>query len=346
MGLFPCLSCFITPKSNTKNPFIPLEQLCHRYSVDQLQAATKGFNPSLIVGGEGPCEVYKGHLKDKGDIAIKRFKTRSQAGDIEFRAEVNILCQLHHPNIVPLIGFCEHKSEKFIVYDYVSNKSLYDCLHNINTNKDVPLLSWKQRLHICIGVARGLHYIHFGTRIPIIHHAVKSSNIILDHNLVPKVADFGLCKKEPQGGLRPKPPRFEVRENLELSLEYMDPEYHITGRLSKMSDVYSFGVVLLEILCGKEACFLTPDGSHEYLVRWAFDDERKGVHEKIVDPSLKGKIAPECCQVFIEIVQRCLASVAEERPMIGEVEVVLENALMLQEKADAVKESVHDPGSH
>ncbi|XP_027358863.1 receptor-like protein kinase ANXUR2 [Abrus precatorius] len=344
MGPFPCLSCFTTPKSNTKNHFIPLEQLCHRYSCAQLQKATNNFNQSSIVSGEGPCQVYKGHLKAQGYVAIKKFKTRSPAGDTEFRAEVKILCQLHHPNVVPLIGFGEHKSDKFVVYDYVSNGSLYDCLHGTNINNVVPL-SWKQRLNICIGVARGLHYIHFGSKIPIIHRAVKSSNILLDHNLVPKLADFGLCKKEPQGDSRPKPPRVEVREDLEVSLEYMDPEFHMYGWLSKKCDVYSFGVVLLEILCRKEACFLTPYGVYVYLVKWAFNDERKGVPEKIVDPCLMGKIAPECWQVFIEILQRCLASDGEERPTMGEVEVVLENALLLQERADAEKEH-HDPSSN
>ncbi|RZB71013.1 probable receptor-like protein kinase At5g59700 [Glycine soja] len=338
---FPCLPCFTT-KSNTTNHFTPIEQLCHRFSLAQLQAATNGFNPSLFLGGEGPCQVYKAHLKAHGDVVIKRFKTRSPAGEIEFRAEVKILCQLHHPNIVPLIGFCEHKNDKFVVFNYVPNGSLYDSLHGTNNNNVLVPLSWKQRLHICIGVARGLHYIHFGTKIPIMHRAVTSSNILLDHNLVPKVADFGLCKKQPEGKgeSRPKPPRVELRENLELSLEYLEPEYRITGRLSHKSDVYSFGVVMLEILCRKEACFSTPGRDCcEYLVKWAFDDERKGVPEKIVDPSLIGKIAPACWEMFIEIVQRCLASV-EERPRMGEVEVVLENALLLQERADAVKELV------
>ncbi|RDX75312.1 putative receptor-like protein kinase, partial [Mucuna pruriens] len=345
MKPFPCLPCFTTTKSNTKNKnhFTPIEQLCHRFSLAQLRAATNGFSPSLIVGGEGPCQVYKGHLKAQGPVAIKRFKTKSPAEEIEFRAEVRILCQLHHPNVVPLIGFCEHKKDRFIVYDYVSNGSLYNCLHGTNNNNNnVVPLSWKQRLHICIGVARGLHYIHFGTKIPVMHRAVKSSNILLDQNLEPKLADFGLCKKHPQEESRPKPPRVELRENLELSLEYIEPEYCITGRLSHKSDVYSFGVVMLEVLCRKEACFFTPGGDCVYLFKWAFDDERKGVLEKIVDPSLKGKIAPACWEVFFEMVQRCLASV-EERPTMGEVELLLENALLLQETADAVAERENAP---
>ncbi|KAJ1382344.1 Serine-threonine/tyrosine-protein kinase, catalytic domain [Sesbania bispinosa] len=327
------MSCFTT-KSNTTDSF-RLEQLCHRFSLSQLKAATKSFHTWLSIGGEGPCHVYKGHLKSIGDVAIKHFKTRSLAAEIEFRVEVKILCQLRHPNIIPLIGFCEHKNKKFTVYDYISNGSLYDCLHGTNA---IPI-SWKQRLQICIGVARGLHYLHSGTKLPILHRAVKSKNILLDKNLVPRVADFGLCKKQPQGESTPKPPRIELRENFEVSMEYMDPEFYLTGRLSERSDVYSFGVVLLEVLCRKEAYVLTPDGGgYEYLARWAFEDERTGVVEKIVDPSLVGKIAPECWEVFIEIVQRCLVSPGIERPTMGEVEVVLENALQLQERADAVKE--------
>ncbi|KAK7325742.1 hypothetical protein VNO80_33913 [Phaseolus coccineus] len=328
MAPFPCLPFFTTTKSKTTSNCIPIEQFCHRFSLAELQAATNGFKPSLIVSEEGQCQVYKAHLKVHGDVAIKHFKTRSPAYDIEFRVEVKILCQLHHPNIVPLVGFCEHKNDKFVVYDYVSNGSLYDCLHGTNNNGGVPL-SWIQRLNICIGVARGLHYIYFETKIPIMHRAVKSSNVLLDHNLVPKVADFGLCKKHTQEESRPKPPRVELRENLEVSSEYLEPEYFMTARLSHKSDVYSFGVVMLEILCRKEACFLTPGGDCEYLVKWAFDDERKGVFENIVDPSLIGKIAPACWEVFIEIVQRCFASV-EERPTMGEVAVVLENAFLLQ----------------
>ncbi|XP_061355141.1 putative wall-associated receptor kinase-like 16 [Gastrolobium bilobum] len=100
-----------------------------------------------------------------------------------------------------------------------------------------------------------LHYIRSRTKLPINHRAVKSCNILLDENLMPKVADFGLCKKQPHEESKPKPPKFELRENLELILEYMNPEYHATGWLSEKSDVYSFGVVLLGYFLHKGRVF-------------------------------------------------------------------------------------------
>lgn len=164
MAPFCSLPFFTTTKSKTTTKCNPIEQLCHRFSLAELRAATNGFMPSLILNGEGQCQVYKAHLKGHGDVAIKHFKTWSPDCDIEFRVEVKILCQLHHPNVVPLVGFCEHKHDKFVVYDYVSNGSLHDCLHSTNNNSVVPL-SWIQRLNICIGVARGLHYIYFETTV-------------------------------------------------------------------------------------------------------------------------------------------------------------------------------------
>ncbi|XXG77645.1 hypothetical protein AAC387_Pa08g1756 [Persea americana] len=195
---------------------------------------------NLLIGSGGFGDVYKGVLRDGKKVAVKRGRPGSSQGQHEFLAELNVLSRIHHQHLVFLVGCCVEQSEMILVYEFMENGPLRDHLYG----KDLPSLSWKQRLEICIGSARGIHFLHtFGQGI--IHRDVKSANILIDENYSAKVADFGLSRAVPS------PEHSAVSSAIKGSFGYFDPEYFKRHHLTQKSDVYSFGVVLLEVLCAK-----------------------------------------------------------------------------------------------
>ncbi|KAL2570834.1 hypothetical protein AAZV13_18G214200 [Glycine max] len=306
-----------TSSSQRKYPTI-IEELCHKFSLADLRKSTNNFDPKRQIDLRAfGIKVYKGCLQhDDGSdytVAVKRFNVKDSQAREEFKNEIELLCQLHHPNCVSLIGFCNHKDEKIIVYEYMSNGSLYERLQGGE-------LSWKKRLEICIGIARGLHYLHAGAKRTIIHRHIKPSNILLDDNMQPKLADFGISIQGPRFMSKPKPINVDFVVG---TFGYLAMEYALYGTVTDKTDVYSFGKVLLEVVCGGK--YVKMVAETEFM--------EKPVEEKI-DPNIKGKIAPECWQVFIDITHRCLKYEPDKRPTMGEVEVELEHALWLQEQAD------------
>ncbi|KAL2336639.1 hypothetical protein Fmac_011085 [Flemingia macrophylla] len=157
-----------TGRSNGRGYPIVIEELSRPFSLADIKKATKNFHPSRIIAINGFVKIYKGYIEhnDSSDypVLVKRFTTALEESfkpERElFKTETELLCQLRHPNIISLIGFCLHKKEKIIVYEDMSNGSLCQRL---------PTQSWKKRLEICIGAARGLHYLHAGAKRTIIH---------------------------------------------------------------------------------------------------------------------------------------------------------------------------------
>ncbi|XVE49721.1 hypothetical protein DITRI_Ditri01bG0103800 [Diplodiscus trichospermus] len=266
-------------------------------------------------------------------VAVKRYKLQK----VEvFRNEVKLLCQLRHPHVVSLIGFCHGRNEMIIVVEYMRRGSVSDTLHG----KTYVPLCWKQRLKICIGVARGLHYLHAGAKRAVIHRLICSPTILLDDEWSPKLSAFGLSKIGP---LSMSKSLIEIESELGGSIGYVDPEllYH-NVLLTDKSDAYSFGVVLFELLCGREV--LDGEDNQKFLIHRVCECMRNGAIYQAIDPFLKGKIAPSSLQKFLEIAFSCIRLRGIQRPALGEVEATLELALELQNRADSEMGCINPQG--
>ncbi|KAI3788906.1 hypothetical protein L2E82_01687 [Cichorium intybus] len=236
-----------------------------------------------------------------------------------------MLSKLRHCHLVSLIGYCNDGQEMILVYEYMLHGTLEDHIHKLQTP-----LSWVQRLKICIGVARGLDYLHTGTGIKhgVIHRDVKSSNILLDESWAAKISDFGLSKLGPINQ-----PSTYVNTFVKGTFGYLDPDYYATGRLTRKSDVYAFGVVLFEVLSGKRAVDRSLDEEHWGLVNWAQESIKEGRLKQIVDFTIRVGVMPRCLKQFARLADRCLHSNPKQRPTMAEVVACLESVLAVQEKA-------------
>ncbi|PRQ48087.1 putative protein kinase RLK-Pelle-CrRLK1L-1 family [Rosa chinensis] len=296
-----------------------------KISFAQIRSATNNFDPKMQIGVGGFGYVYKGTLSNGTKVAVKRCKQegqRSGQGLPEFETEIIVLSKIRHRHLVSLIGYCDEGSEMILVYEFMEKGTLRDHLYE----SDVPRMSWKQRLEICIGSATGLDYLHKGAAGGIIHRDVKSTNILLDENLVAKVADFGLSRSGPLD-------ETHVSTVVKGTIGYLDPEYMMSQQLTEKSDVYSFGVVLLEVLCGRPAIDITLPREKVNLAEWVVLCKKEGLLEEVIDVSLKGHIDPSSLRHFIETAEKCLQHDSSDRPTMAEVLWDLDYTLKLHQTA-------------
>lgn len=324
------LNSFKGKSSRSTASFLP-EELCQSFTLAQILTATHDFDPVLIIGSGGFGTVYKGYIEGVDTmVAIKRpnkgreQNKRKQEVDA-FETEIRMLSKLRHVHLVSLIGYCKEHGELILVYEYMINGTLNSHLYG---NKKDPL-PWKKRLEICIGAAKGLQYLHSGLERPIIHRDVKTSNILLDHNLVAKVSDFGLSKVGASGLSN-----IAVSTAIKGTFGYLDPEYAKRRQLTEKSDVYSFGVVLFEVLCARKALNLQLEDDQKNLANWVQKCIVNRSLDEIIDPFLKRNIALVSLRRFVTIAESCLRDNGTERPTMESVAGGLEFALKLQEDAD------------
>ncbi|KAL4575295.1 hypothetical protein LXL04_022137 [Taraxacum kok-saghyz] len=294
--------------------------------LEEIKSATDNFHNSKVIGKGGFGKVYEGvifHSKGKSLVAFKRLDRYYGQGDPEFWKEILMLSRYTHENLISLLGFCDEDGEKIIVYEHASHGSLDRYLSSTT-------LTWKHRLKICLGAARGLCYLHDPkeTQNRVIHRDIKSSNILLDENWNAKVSDMGLSKVGPAN----QEHTFLV-SNVVGTFGYVDPMYAEKSILTKESDVYSFGVVLFEVLCGR-LCYENHNGRFQSLVRmWKQSYKQKKQHEIILQ-DLKQHMDPRSLETFVDIAYRCLHKFHERRPKISEVVDKLSIAIQFQEMSE------------
>ncbi|CAH8360147.1 unnamed protein product [Eruca vesicaria subsp. sativa] len=279
-----------------------------------IQTATADFAESNKIGQGGFGEVYKGALSDGTEVAVKKLSKSSGQGDVEFKNEVILVAKLQHRNLVRLLGFCLEGEERVLVYEYVPNKSLDYFLFDPAKQAQ---LDWSRRYKIIGAVARGILYLHQDSRLTIIHRDLKASNILLDADMNPKIADFGMARIF---GLD------QTQENTSRivgTYGYMSPEYAMHGQYSMKSDVYSFGVLVLEIISGKKnSSFYQTDGAHD-LVSYAWRLWSNGTPLDLVDPVIVDNCQRNEVVRCVHIGLLCVQEDPVERPTLSTIVLML-----------------------
>ncbi|CAI9091261.1 OLC1v1026236C1 [Oldenlandia corymbosa var. corymbosa] len=309
-------------------PLLSIDPSFRCFSLYEILLVTENFSDAFLIGRGGFGKVYKGFISSISQVvAIKRLNANSKQGPREFWAEVETLSKFRHIHLVSLIGYCNEGSEMILVYEYMPCGTLADNIYKFAKNgQDSVHLCWEQRLRICIGAARGLEYLHTGTEYGVIHRDVKDTNILLDEHFVAKISDFGLSKLEELSESKSY-----MTTKVKGTYGYLDPEYHMTSKLTRNVDVYAFGVVMLVVLSGRPAVDVRNPGDSQSLLSSFRDCVTEGDFEPIIDPRLQGRILPSSLKEFVLSIENCLHHQPKKRPTMAQVARSLELALEQQE---------------
>ncbi|XP_040370920.1 G-type lectin S-receptor-like serine/threonine-protein kinase At1g11410 isoform X1 [Rosa chinensis] len=281
-----------------------------------ISATTNNFSYSNRLGEGGFGPVYKGVLSSGTEIAVKRLSKNSGQGNEEFKNEVVLIAKLQHRNLVRILGYCIQDKEKMLIYEYMPNKSLDSFIFNEMKRTS---LDWTRRLEIIFGIARGILYLHQDSRLRIIHRDLKASNILLDYDMNPKIADFGVARIFEAN-------QIEANTNRVVgTYGYMSPEYAMKGLFSVKSDVYSFGVLLLEIVIGRKNTDYYCDNPDSNLVGHVWELWNEGRALEIIDTSLGESYPISEVQRCIQIALLCVQEYANDRPTMSKNLSVLGN---------------------
>ncbi|KAL0846561.1 hypothetical protein Bca101_019807 [Brassica carinata] len=303
------------------NQKVPINSL--QYDLKTIEAATCTFSKRNMLGEGGFGEVYKGLLEDGSEIAVKRLSKESAQGVQEFKNETSLVAKLQHRNLVGVLGFCMEGEEKILVYEFVPNKSLDQFLFEPTKQSQ---LDWAKRYKIILGTARGILYLHLDSPLKIIHRYLKASNILLNAEMEPKVADFGMARI-----LKMDQSRADTRRVVGTH-GYISPEYLMHGQFSRKSDIFSFGVLVLEIISGKRnSNFHEIDGSGKSLVTHAWKHWRNGSPLELVDAEMGKNYQSNEVVRCIHIGLLCVQTDPDERPDISEIiSMLTSNSIILQ----------------
>ncbi|KAL2339704.1 hypothetical protein Fmac_007644 [Flemingia macrophylla] len=284
-----------------------------RFSYSDIQLATNDFSKDNLLGEGGYGHVYKGVLKDGQQIAAKVRKEQSSQGFSEFHSEVYVLSFARHKNIVMLLGYCCKENKNILIYEYICNKSLHWHLFE----NDGTVLEWHQRYAIAIGTAKGLRFLHEECRGgPIIHRDMRPSNILLTHDFVPMLGDFGLAKWKTGDDT--------LQTRIMGTLGYLAPEYAEDGIVSVGTDVYSYGIVLLQLISGRQVGNSTNPEQHQSLRQWAEPIIEKLALHDLVDTRLGESYVTYELYIMAKAAHMCVQRNPEKRPSMAQVVRFLE----------------------
>ncbi|KAM3385146.1 hypothetical protein ACQJBY_009225 [Aegilops geniculata] len=283
------------------------------FELAALQEATENFSEKNKLGEGGFGIVYKGILADGQEIAVKKLLGGTGSGLYQLHNEVQLLAELQHKNLVRLQGFCSHRDDTLLVYEYIKNGTLDNFLF-VETSEE-NTLSWEQQHNIILGIAKGILYLHEDSSMRIIHRDLKPNNILIDDGMDPKIADFGLARLLGEGHTHTKTARAVG------TLSYMAPEYAIHGRVSPKIDIFSFGVLVLEIVTRRRNSS-SDDRDEVNLISDVWNCWTKGTVSQMIDPSLDEHARSQALRC-IHIGLMCVQSDPDDRPYISSVILML-----------------------
>ncbi|XP_062115780.1 probable LRR receptor-like serine/threonine-protein kinase At1g56140 isoform X1 [Humulus lupulus] len=296
---------------NDDEEFLGMDVKPFTFGYAELKAATNDFDSSNKLGEGGFGPVYKGTLEDGRAIAVKQLSVTSHQGKSQFVAEIATISAVQHRNLVKLYGCCIEGDKRLLVYEYLENKSLDQALFG----KQTLNLDWSTRFDICLGIARGLAYLHEESRIRIVHRDVKSSNILLDSDLIPKISDFGLAKLYDDK-------KTHISTRVAGTTGYLAPEYAMLGHLTEKTDVFAFGVVALEILTGRPNSDSSLDAEKIYLLEWAWNLHEEDRELELIDSNLS-EFNREDVRRIIGVAFLCTQTSPTARPSMSRVVAML-----------------------
>lgn len=277
------------------------------FTYKELTAATKQFSADELLGRGAFGSVFKGTLSDGSIVAVKQIAHDSNQGEREFLAEVSIISRIRHRNLVQLQGWCHEKGNLLLVYDYMPNGSLDKLLEGSNNSEKNP--GWDMRHAVLRGVACALSYLHEECQQCVLHRDVKPSNVLLDENFNPHLADFGLARLI-----------HHTTDNVQTTIiagtrGYLAPELSQVGKASTKSDVFSFGVLALEVATGRKALEKSaPENQSISLVDQVWRAHEQHVLLSMADPKLAGAHDPEKMNTLLQMGLFCCHPDPEARP--------------------------------
>ncbi|KAM3221004.1 G-type lectin S-receptor-like serine/threonine-protein kinase [Capsicum annuum] len=286
-------------------PYFPLETIL---------AATNNFSNANKLGQGGFGPVYKGTFPGEKEIAVKTLSSHSGQGIDEFKKEVTLIAKLQHRNLVRLLGYCINAMEHILLYEYMPNKSLDIFIFDGTL---CQLLDWKKRYDIILGIARGLAYLHHDSRLRIIHRDFKTSNILLDEEMNPKISDFGLARIV-EGKITEA-----NTKKIMGTYGYMSPEYALDGSFSIKSDVFSFGVVVLETISGRRntGFYQSEDALNLLGYAWKLWTEEEEI--QLIEKSLLESCNRSEVIKCINVALLCVQEDPNDRPNMSDVILML-----------------------
>ncbi|CAJ2644231.1 unnamed protein product [Trifolium pratense] len=311
-----------------------------RFDYEELEVATDNFKTLIGSGAFGV--VYKGVLPDKTIVAVKKIINIGIQGKKDFLAEIAVIGNIHHVNLVRLKGFCAQRGHRMLVYEYMNRGSLD---RNLFGGVGQPVLEWQERLDVALGTARGLAYLHSGCEQKIIHCDIKPENILLHDHFQARISDFGLSKLL-------SPEQSGLFTTMRGTRGYLAPEWLTNSAISEKTDVYSFGMVLLELISGRKNCSFksrshSMDDDHKnsngnngnssnssttgliYFPLYALEMHEQKSYMDLADPRLEGRVTIDEVEKLVRIALCCVHEDPALRPNMVTVVGMLEGGTPL-----------------
>lgn len=320
------------PETVAREP-LPTEGL-YIFTKRELQRATEDFSEGRVLGKGGSGKVYLGKLPSGKEVAVKRIVQKKKVD--QFYQEVELLSRLRHPNLTSLLGYCRHRGEHILVYEYMPGGDLGCLLYK----QQDTVMPWDRRLQIALDCAEGLAHLHLFPHGAIVHRDIKPTNILLNESGQAKLSDFGVSKLI-------APDFSHASTEIKGTAGYLDPEYFTVGKLTNASDIYSFGIVLLQLISGQKAIIDTPSGGAEsivYTVRGGYPNVRDFVDPRMAD-AVDGHDL-ESIKMVLDVATRCVQQYRDDRPSIAEVLNVVKGASKYRTHEEASDIVSTNAGSH